>query len=164
MSIDSRQKNGTLLDMEFDPHDFGRKLVALRRHKLWTQPEAAERIGVSLRSYSRWEKGHGGPPHIDNINACAKVFGVDPTYFGVTTPEPGQLDRIEQELAQLKTLVLAITRDHQTILNQLNQLAGPAATVPAPPATLELDPPNAPPTRANHSGKGQGTPQRRRTA
>lgn len=55
--------------------NFGARLKALRKKAGLTQSQLAEKIGVSLLTLFRWEKGER-QPRVDEIKALAKALGV----------------------------------------------------------------------------------------
>lgn len=61
------------------------RLKNWREARQWTQPELAERLGVSTRSLSRWESGEG-LPNGEAIQTLANL-GCDPTWL-LTGREP----------------------------------------------------------------------------
>ena len=52
-----------------------KELAALRRRRLLTQTELAEKVGVSLKAVQAWEGGHA-QPRLRHIGRLAKVLGV----------------------------------------------------------------------------------------
>jgi transcriptional regulator with XRE-family HTH domain len=52
-----------------------RELAALRRRKLWTQTELAEKVGVSLKTVQAWENGHA-QPRLRHVGRLAEVLDV----------------------------------------------------------------------------------------
>jgi transcriptional regulator with XRE-family HTH domain len=61
--------------------NFGEKLKMLRKKKNWTQKEAAEKLGVSSRTYAAYELQEWKPKDINQYFIFAKVFGVSKDYF-----------------------------------------------------------------------------------
>ncbi|MGH3514444.1 MAG: helix-turn-helix domain-containing protein [Pseudonocardiaceae bacterium] len=55
-------------------------LKALRADRRWTQQQAADRAGVMLRNYQRWEGGER-EPKIDGLKALAEAFKVSIDYL-----------------------------------------------------------------------------------
>ena len=55
--------------------DFGEKLKALRTERGLTQEQLAARLYVSRTAVSKWETG-GGSPHLDSLQAVARLFDV----------------------------------------------------------------------------------------
>lgn len=54
---------------------FGNRLKQLRKSKGLNQTQLAEKIGVSLLTLFRWEKGERAP-RVDEVKALAKALGV----------------------------------------------------------------------------------------
>ena len=52
-----------------------KELVALRRRRLLTQTELAEKVGVSLKAVQAWEGGRA-QPRLRHIGRLAEVLGV----------------------------------------------------------------------------------------
>jgi transcriptional regulator with XRE-family HTH domain len=50
-----------------------RELAALRRRKLWTQTDLAQRVGVSLKTVQAWENGHA-QPRLRHVGRLAEVL------------------------------------------------------------------------------------------
>ena len=50
-------------------------LKTLRSLKNWTQSEAAESIGVSVDTWSKWERGKNAPGY-KNVQKIVDTFGV----------------------------------------------------------------------------------------
>ena len=57
------------------PDNFGNRLKQLRKSKGLNQTQLAEKIGVSLLTVFRWEKGER-TPRIEEVKALAKALGV----------------------------------------------------------------------------------------
>jgi transcriptional regulator with XRE-family HTH domain len=58
--------------------------------RLLTYEEAAELIGVSVRTLHRWKAGgRGSDPRLKQIRAVAAAFGRDPAYFVEQDPPEG---------------------------------------------------------------------------
>ncbi len=60
--------------MSIEPK-FAERLLALRTERELTQEKAAEKIGVSNKTYSKWETGSTSPD-IETVVKLAEVFGV----------------------------------------------------------------------------------------
>ena len=61
-------------------HDIGKTIAELRKEKGWTQIELAEKLQVSDKAISKWEKG-GGTPSIEFFPILAELFGVSIDYL-----------------------------------------------------------------------------------
>src|SRR5207245_2275604 len=57
------------------------KLRVAREKKLWTMAEAAEAIGISEQTYSRWENGTR-QPHISSLKMLCQAFEAPPGELG----------------------------------------------------------------------------------
>ncbi len=80
------------------------QLVAARAHKSWTLEGAAERIGCTPNTLSRWELGVMTPSSYNRARLCA--------VYGMTAEELG----LEEEVIRLTDLP-AFTGDLQVFLN-----------------------------------------------
>ena len=61
-------------------HSIGKTIAELRKAKGWTQIELAEKLQVSDKAISKWEKD-GGAPSIEFFPALANIFGVTIDYL-----------------------------------------------------------------------------------
>lgn len=79
----------------------GGYLAALRKDAGMTQQEAADRLGVSNKTISKWESG-GGFPDIAILPALAELYGVtaDDILAGETVRQSTGGRQVEQYLAQ----------------------------------------------------------------
>lgn len=59
----------------FDMHAFAERLRLLREQRGLTQVRLAELLGMTPRSYNRWERG-GNTPHLDMLIRIADVLQV----------------------------------------------------------------------------------------
>ncbi len=60
---------------------FGEKLKTLRTERKWSQSEAAEKIGVSLRTYQNYESCRMQPKKSSLYGTIAALFGVTTDYL-----------------------------------------------------------------------------------
>ncbi len=61
-------------------------LAQARQKRLWTLEEAAERLGVSVSTIERWEKGLARP-HAYNLRSIGEVYDLSPEMLGLhSTP------------------------------------------------------------------------------
>lgn len=58
-----------------DNQKFGKFILFLRKEKGWTQAELAEKLNVTDKAISKWERGVGFPD-IKMVEPLAEVFGV----------------------------------------------------------------------------------------
>lgn len=56
---------------------FGERLRAARESRKLTQEQAAEKAGVSVRQWLRYERGETDPK-LENVYRFAELLGVDP--------------------------------------------------------------------------------------
>ena len=61
-------------------HSIGKTIAKLRKEKGWTQIELAEKLQVSDKAVSKWEKDSGAPS-VEFFPALAEVFGVSIDYI-----------------------------------------------------------------------------------
>jgi transcriptional regulator with XRE-family HTH domain len=54
---------------------FRENLRALREARGWSMRELADRAGVPMRTYQKWEMG-AAQPKLDGVKKLLKVFGV----------------------------------------------------------------------------------------
>ena len=78
----------------------GAYLASLRKAAGMTQQDAADRLGVSNKTVSKWESG-GGFPDITVLPALAELYGVTADDILAGEPvRPGSGGRVEQYLAR----------------------------------------------------------------
>lgn len=114
------------IEMALEQRAIGRRIAELREDRRLTQPVVADRVGVSLRGYQKWEAGTAAPGW-GNLEKLANVFDVSADYLlGAATEEgknrEAQLDRIESEVAATRVeLGEALTRlaETQRILERI---------------------------------------------
>ena len=58
-----------------EKHSVGQTIAALRKKKGWTQVELAEKLQVSDKAVSKWERAESSPD-TDNLICLAKLYGV----------------------------------------------------------------------------------------
>lgn len=58
----------------------GEKILNLRKARLWSQEELAERVGVTRQAVSRWESD-AAKPDTDKVIAICDLFGVSADYL-----------------------------------------------------------------------------------
>ena len=61
-------------------HSIGKTIAALRKEKMWTQVELAEKLNVSDKTVSKWES-EAGMPEISQLPVMAELFGVSIDYL-----------------------------------------------------------------------------------
>jgi transcriptional regulator with XRE-family HTH domain len=100
-----RTARNLAIEMALQQRAMGRRIAELRERARLTQEAAADKAGVTLRAYQKWEAG-GGIQYA-NLTRLAEVFRVPveritgeesaPDPFATST----QLDRLEQRIGQL---------------------------------------------------------------
>jgi transcriptional regulator with XRE-family HTH domain len=107
----------------------GGRIAELRGKHQLTQPAAADRIGVALRTYQTWEAGDA-MPRWHNIRKIAEVYSVAVDHILGNPPEappqasPDQLNQIEAELSRQGQLLTALAEAVETKLaDQASQSA-----------------------------------------
>src|SRR5262245_66117044 len=91
--------------------DVAARIRRARQRRRWTQAEAAERMGVSVRTIGDWERGTKTPR---NLTIVEDVLGISLTENG-TEPDPR-----EEELRELVTGVLPDGEVEQWIMQYRN--------------------------------------------
>ena len=77
--------------MALEKQEFARRLREAREHAGLSQEEAAKKIGVTLRSYGRWESTHkkdGAIPRGSRLDPIAEALNVDREYLMGPPPAP----------------------------------------------------------------------------
>ncbi len=79
----------------------GAYLASLRKNAGMTQQDAADRLGVSNKTVSKWESG-GGFPDITVLPALAELYGVtaDDILAGAAVRSSGGDSQVAQYLAR----------------------------------------------------------------
>ena len=87
----------------------GAYLAILRKMKGLTQQEAADRLGVSNKTVSKWESG-GGFPDITVLPALAELYGVtaDDILAGETLTDRRRAETAEATAAQKKRMLVRL--------------------------------------------------------
>jgi putative transcriptional regulator len=92
-----------LVEMELERRAVGQRIAALRKKRRWTQDDAKDAIGVSLRAYQDWEAGRA-IPRWRNLERLTETFEVDASDIlgeersNGGDPISAQLNRIEAKL------------------------------------------------------------------
>ncbi|MBO4675895.1 MAG: helix-turn-helix transcriptional regulator, partial [Elusimicrobiaceae bacterium] len=89
-------------------HSIGKTIATLRKEKGWTQVELAEKLQVSDKAVSKWEKDDSSPS-VEFFPALADLFGVSIDYLmtGKKDEQPFTLD----DLDSLKRAVYLVEKD-----------------------------------------------------
>ena len=64
----------------------GNKLKTLRKGRKYTQQELADKMGITRCTVSNYEVGRR-TPHLNELQRFAEFYGVDLSYFGVTSKD-----------------------------------------------------------------------------
>ena len=86
------------------------KIVKLRKMRLWSQEELAERLDVSRQAISRWENGTA-LPDAQNILQLSKLFEVTTDYL-LNDDYESDKDLPAVQSAQRETEALYIKKKH----------------------------------------------------
>ena len=99
-------------------HSIGKTIAELRKEKGWTQIELAEKLQVSDKAISKWEKDSGAPS-VEFFPALAELFGVSIDYI-MTGNKP------EPKIITMSKIELCAKKDDVQLFNSLNDdvLAG----------------------------------------
>ena len=74
----------------------GKMIFDLRKEKGFTQKEVAEKLGVSPKTVSKWETGHGFPD-VSLVSKLSKIFQVD-----ISKLLEGEMPKIKPEVGNVK--------------------------------------------------------------
>lgn len=74
----------------------GKLIASLRKEKGLTQKDVAERLGISPKTVSKWETGHGFPD-VSLVSALSKEFGID-----VSKLLEGEMPKIKSNACNVK--------------------------------------------------------------
>jgi transcriptional regulator with XRE-family HTH domain len=131
------------------PLTLGKKLIMFREAKKWTQPQAAERIGVSPGALANYEMDHRGPS-VAILERLAAAYGVtvrelyDPRWDEVLELKARAVAKVEEILAE--GLSNRIYDDPELVLDLV--AAGPYESVKA---LTNLGFPRSSASNENHS-------------
>lgn len=83
----------------FDKDTFREQLTALRKERNLTQSDLSAQLGISDKTYSRWETGDS-EPDMNSLAMLSEIYGVSPAvFFGKTDTKDNavssQLDGLE---------------------------------------------------------------------
>ncbi len=95
--IMSRKAKEIFMGLFTKKHSIGKTIAELRKEKGWTQIELAEKLQVSDKAISKWEKDSGAPS-IEFFPALAELFDVSIDYLMTgkeTEPEIITMSKIE---------------------------------------------------------------------
>ncbi len=106
-------------EKQMDKHSIGKTITTLRKAKGWTQVELAEKLDVSDKAISKWEKD-AGVPSIEFFPHLAQLFDVTIDYL--ITGHESILDEKENNLTTAQSLyeqALTIELENPTKLVEL---------------------------------------------
>lgn len=93
-------------------HSIGKTIAELRKAKGWTQIELAEKLQVSDKAISKWEKDSGAPS-VEFFPALAEVFGVSIDYLMTGK-------KVEPEIIAMSKAELCAKNDDVSMVNDIN--------------------------------------------
>ena len=93
-------------------HSVGKTIAALRKEKGWTQVELAEKLQVSDKAVSKWEKDDSSPS-VEFFPTLADLFGVSIDYLmtGKT---------LEPEIVPMSKIELCAKKDDVKLFESLS--------------------------------------------
>ena len=107
---------------------FVKRLRQAREAAGYTQQKAADQLGVSIKTFNRWEAIDGQYPRPDKYDQIAELFGVSREYLQGPAPqlEQSRLESIEKQVRENNIMLRAV----------LAHLGITAETLTEPPASL----------------------------
>lgn len=94
-------------------HSIGKTIAELRKEKGWTQIELAEKLQVSDKAISKWEKDSGAPS-VEFFPALAEVFGVSIDYLMTGK-------KVEPEIITISKIELCAKNDDVALFESLSE-------------------------------------------
>ncbi len=82
-----------------------------------SQEEMGRRLGVTLRSYARWERGETAG-HVGRVDAIAKALKCKPEDL-MPEPEEDRIESLAREIDALGEMVGGLTREVHDLRTQL---------------------------------------------
>lgn len=80
--------------------NIGKRVKDLRKNREWNQTEFSEKIGVSLNTLSKFEKGICDLPS-ESLKRAAELFNVSADYLLTGREEPNTIKEDEAEVLEL---------------------------------------------------------------
>jgi len=115
----------------------GQLIKQFRTELGMTQKQLAERINVSDKAVSKWERGNGCPD-VSFLSALADIFGID-----VNVLLSGEIDKNESEKGDMKKLKFYVCKDCGNIITAASETAvtccGNKLSAPEPKKADEKD-------------------------
>lgn len=93
-------------------HSIGKTIAELRKAKGWTQIELAEKLQVSDKAVSKWEKDSGAPS-VEFFPALADLFGVSIDYLMTGK-------KVEPEVIAMSKIELCAKNDDPALLSNFS--------------------------------------------
>jgi transcriptional regulator with XRE-family HTH domain len=106
--------------MSATDESFGRRLLALRKQKGWSQPELGKKLGSSGPIIGRYERGEM-TPSIEVAKKLADIFGVTLDYL-VDDKEMPNILQDQSMLARWREIDALDTRERERILSVVDSL------------------------------------------
>ena len=119
-----------------DAQEFGRRVAAARSYAGMKRPAFAKVMGRSVPTITRWEDGAKGSigASIEQRRQLAQriveVTGCPPEWFDLSEPEPGEVDRLRDEMDEMKT----------ELLEEIERVRAAQASAQRSPKPAEEDP------------------------
>jgi len=108
-----------------DSKKFGEFIATIRKEKGWTQAELAEKISVTDKAVSRWERGLGFPD-INTIKPLADVLEVSVLEIMQSEREPKEeisadkatevLDNVHQRQIERRNIIISVVSVTSVVL------------------------------------------------
>lgn len=115
-------------EVALERNEFIRRLRAARHQAGLTQEQAAQKIGVTLKTWNRWESMDGHTPRVGHIEEMARGLGVDVDYL-LGDLHAGR-ERPDKDLAKMLAII-------DIKLDALLQAGGIRLTgLPDPPSSI----------------------------
>jgi len=106
--------------MSATDESFGRRLLALRKRKGWSQPELGKKFGTSGPIIGRYERGEM-TPSTEVAKKLADIFGVTLDYL-VDDKEMPNILQDQSMLARWREIDALDTRERERILSVVDSL------------------------------------------
>ncbi|MBQ4637131.1 MAG: helix-turn-helix transcriptional regulator, partial [Clostridia bacterium] len=98
----------------FNKGFFREQLTALRKEHNFTQSELSTQLGISDKTYSRWETGDG-EPDMASLDMLAQIYGISPAVFFGRPTEKTVIDAQLDGLAPSEMIQKAFELQFQVI-------------------------------------------------
>lgn len=112
--------------MEISNEKFGKFIKELRKEKNLTQKELAEKINITDKAISKWERGLSFPD-ITLLNLLAKIFGVSVTELlngekGIKDEKNSEIN-IEKLIKEIEEKITRKKEKRKNIINQIKKVS-----------------------------------------